>query len=420
MQNWLQQLQYRYRIYNPEIEPEHECDVYCNCPVHQYQRAKWARCNIQDAWNAAVIYPGESARLTRADWVGEKAYNGNTQFVTVFSGNPYLLKVPTPYGPFSQTWGVKQPSSTFHAMFITRTIALNDSLNRKAQLAIDEREPKGLWEVDEPVRGEKGKLKKFFSTESASKISEQRRKLRDDIVGEENGRWPDKEWRELVRTYQEKTGMTKKIAILRAVHPIQYLHLLRAGYFEPIPVAWAKQASNPLKFSIEGAAGWRGITPQWRGYEDTAEERLYWVLNHREGSMGTAMKPDFISALEMARERMSRAVPPPPEYYDSKDTCHIQHKTDGYSKQVLPPPFVGYDGVETSKDDTMILLDVSGSMDFEPQSPVYEKYLITGMRPSTQPKNKGESSCRVGHRIRLMIRCGQGDYTSFHRCYDKP
>ena len=49
----------------------------------------------------------------------------------------------------------------------------------------------------------------------------------------------------------------------------------------------------------------------------------------------------------------------------------------------------------------MILLDVSGSMDFDPLRPKYNKYLITGYEASTQPKNKGAphldvSRSRVG------------------------
>ena len=216
------------------------------------------------------------------------------------------------------------------------------------------------------------------------------RALREAILAEERSRWPDEQWRYIVFAYQEKVGMARKIADLRARQPIQYLHLLRAGYFEPIPVAWAGQASNPLKFTIEAAAGWRGITPTWRGYEDTAEERLYWVLNHREGSVGMRMKPDFISEMNMARARMALAVEPPPEYYSANDTCHIQHTSPGYSKQVMPSPFRAYDRPQTSTDDTMILLDVSGSMDFDPLRPNYDQYLITGYSRSTQPKNKGD------------------------------
>jgi len=183
-------------------------------------------------------------------------------------------------------------------------------------------------------------------------------------------------------------GMTQKIADLRARQPIQYLHLLRAGFFEPIPVAWATMNSNPLKFNIEAAAGWRGITPAWRGFEDTAEERLYWVLNHREGSIGKRLKPDMISAMNMARARMASAVEPPPIYFSPGDTCHLQHTSEGYSKQVMPPPFMPFDAPETANDDTMILLDVSGSMDFDPVRPNYNEMLITGYSRSTQPKNK--------------------------------
>jgi hypothetical protein len=186
--------------------------------------------------------------------------------------------------------------------------------------------------------------------------------------------------------------MTRKIAQLRRHYPTQYLHLLRAGYFEPIPVAWADLPSNPLKFSIEAAAGWRGITPAWRGFEDTAEERLYWVLNHREGSgVATRMKPDFISEMNMARDRMASAVEPPPEYFAPDDTCNLQHTCQaGYSKQVMPRPFQPFDKPEQASDDTMLLLDVSGSMDFVPLRPNYNQYLITGYSKSSQPKNKGK------------------------------
>jgi hypothetical protein len=333
-------------------------------------------------------------------------------------------------------------------MSVQQTIQLNTALNAEAQAAINAKEPRfNIWEIDQlassmsnmtitttssgqvddkkrPV--EKGStekrpsiaspltnsnaegakpskfagLKRAFSVQSSEekaaakteKMSARGRELRNAILEEEYGRWPDQEWRQIVAAYQEKVGMTRKIADLRVRHPTQYLHLLRAGYFEPIPVAWTNLASNPLKFSIEASAGWRGITPAWRGYEDTAEERLYWVLNHREGSVGMRMKPDIISAMNMARARMASAVEPPPGYYSANDTCHIQHTSEGYSKQVMPPPFRAFDAPEVPTDDTMILLDVSGSMNFDPVRPNYNQYLITGYSRSTQPKNKGEPS----------------------------
>jgi hypothetical protein len=298
-----------------------------------------------------------------------------------------------------------------------QTIRLNNSLNQQAQHKADENEPKyNIWEDKSlPAQMEKLSLdskggsssgtvatttkakrtskfdnfKKAMGVRSSEeKLEEKATRLRAEILAEEQGRWPSEHCRQIVRVYQGKVGMTNKIAEMRARKPVQYLHLLRAGYFEPIPVAWAFQASNPMKFSIEAASGWRGITPAWRGYEDLAEERLYWVLNHREGTVGARMKPDFISAMNMALERMAQAVEPPPLYYSETDTCMTQHTAETYSKQVMPPPFHAYDRPEQPVDETMILLDVSGSMDFDPVRPLYNEYLVMGFTRSYQPKNR--------------------------------
>lgn len=432
MQQMLQNLQYEYGIYNSDIEPEHDTDYPCNCSIHQYQRRKWNRYGVQEMWSKAVMYPGE------------KAYNDNNFGPNsgLFNTNPYKWKTVSPYGYNQVTWGAPpKPKASWHAKSIHQTISLNNSLNREAQAKVDSKEPsQSIWEdtdemepefskmtIDDKKQqpskatdgklskgkgsdekrlslvpltkasSEKPKLSKFQSMKksigmktSDEKAASHASGLRESILEEESGRWPDEQWRYLVEVYQDKVGMTKKIAQLRAHSPIQYLHLLRAGFFEPIPVAWANQASNPLKFSIEASAGWRGLTPAWRGYEDTAEERLYWVLNHREGSVGMRMKPDFISEMNMARERMAKAVDPPPLYFSAQDTCHLQHTSEGYSKQVMPPPFRPFDRPEVPTDDTMILLDVSGSMDFDPVRPVYDQYLVTRFARSTQPKNKGK------------------------------
>ncbi|ETN39844.1 uncharacterized protein HMPREF1541_06070 [Cyphellophora europaea CBS 101466] len=437
MQQMLQNLQFQYGIYNSDIEPEHDSDYPCSCPIHQYQRIKWRRYGVQDMWSHAVMYPGEKAYND-----GTYSYGGGMR---LSSRNPYSYRVASPYGYNQFGWGgPARPIPSWHEKVIHQTIALNNSLNREAQASIDAKEPRhSIWDDDGGLEsaisnlgisdqkfqyeeiantsshGEKPPIVKRASVAdsrsgSSSRLSSFRKSigikssveravdkanktvsdgasLRDQILAEERGRWPDAQWRHIVTNYQERVGMAKKIAQLRARYPIQYLHLLRAGYFEPIPVAWANQASNPLKFSIEAAAGWRGITPAWRGYEDTAEERLYWVLNHREapgGESRTRLKPDFISAMEMARARMASAVEPPPLYFAEDDTCHVQHTSEGYSKQVMPPPFRAFDRPELPTDDTMILLDVSGSMDFDPVRPVYDRYLITQYVRGTQPKNK--------------------------------
>ncbi|KAJ5888058.1 hypothetical protein N7495_008099 [Penicillium taxi] len=297
-------------------------------------------------------------------WIGEKAYHDCYQ-AALFHNNPYRW-IGSSYAPGSTSYNsISRPDATCYTGALRRTISLNAKLNSDAQAAIDAIEPAmNIWPEEPKPAGMKvdatssssrdleapassiknakssrfSGLKKTLSIMSpearaaakATKAASQRIELRSAILTEESSRWPDAEWRQIVATHQAKVGITQNIAELRARQPIQYLHLLRAGYFEPIPVAWADNASNPLKFTIDSAAGWRGITPAWRGFEDTAEERLYWVLNHRQSPTGQRMKPDIISAMNMALSRMASAVEPPPTYFSIDDTCHLQHKSKGY------------------------------------------------------------------------------------------
>ncbi|RAO66607.1 uncharacterized protein BHQ10_002619 [Talaromyces amestolkiae] len=408
-----------HRIYNSEIEPEHDTGYPCDCSIHRYKLKKWVRLGIQERWAKAVMYPGER-------------FYSDCVTGLLFGINQYQLTVVSPYGNQSTVYYSRGPQASYHARFVRKTNELNRRLNREAQAKVDALEPKQcLWDqpellssmsrvtlgehkpagddksigeqdAEDSVNGDnlhasaklkaKSKLSSFRKAIGVRSTEERKNErssiLRVEILKEELGRWPDNQWRQLVAEYQERIGILKKVTELRNQCPLQYLHLLKAGYFEPIPVEWAVHPSNPLKFKIEAAAGWRGITPAWRGFEDLAEERLYWVLNHREGSTGTRMKPDFISTMNMARERMAKAEEPPPVYSSADDTCNLQHTSAGYSKQVLPAPFEPHDRPELPTDDTMILLDVSGSMSFEPVRPIYDQYLITQYVRSSQPKNK--------------------------------
>ncbi|MCJ1310167.1 hypothetical protein MMC25_003828 [Agyrium rufum] len=389
MQNLKQSLQLAYHIYNSDIEPEHEIETYCNCPIHQYRRRKINRLGVQKAWSNAVMYPA-SVRQTidlnaylnakaQADIDAKEPPMSIWEFDTEKSLRPQLTNATDTSDRVDEKKRPVEKPLAGKRQSIAGSLAGNSNTDlapAKTSKLAGLKKALAMKTPEEKVAAKEGKM------------MGRGRELREAIISEEVGRWPDDQWRKIVAVYQDKVGMTQKIADLRARQPTQYLHLLRAGYFEPIPVAWANLASNPLKFSIEAAGGWRGITPAWRGYEDTAEERLYWVLNHREGSAGVRLKPDLISAMNLARARMAMAVEPPPEYFSNDDTCHLQHTSDGYSKQVLPPPFRAYDAPETVADDTMILLDVSGSMDFDPLRPNYNEYLITGYSHSTQPKNK--------------------------------
>ncbi|RKO90375.1 hypothetical protein BDK51DRAFT_30443 [Blyttiomyces helicus] len=422
MYNLLQQAQVAAQIYNQEIEPEHEAwGGICVCLTCQYSRAKNDRLLVLDMWSRAVKYPGEK---TYSDQDGS---------------NPYLSSGITPYGRIGRrNRFVQRPRPGYHAEYIHQTIALNCKLNLEAQAAVDAMESPSIWENEKvgfaldgssgtaavskgknaknggqkqplPARPSlaekktgalaedgapkpplpagpslaKEKTGAFAGLQAALGFGNTDKKFAafaDSILLEEAGRWPNAQWHAIVATYQAKIGMTGKVAELRRHKPIQYLHLLRAGYFEPIPVAW-------------------------RGYEDTAEERLYFVLNHRDGAdVAPRLKPDFISELEMARARMKTAVEPPPVYFSEQDTCNVQHTNkDGYSKQVMPRPFQPYDRPEVPTDDTMILLDVSGSMDFNPLRPVSNKYLIEGFAPSAQPK-KNDVEKAIIRRFTPMLR----------------
>lgn len=61
MQNMLQRVQLNYRIYNTDIEPEHDVDMVCFCEIHQYQSRKYYRLDVQKMWSRAVMYPGRHA-----------------------------------------------------------------------------------------------------------------------------------------------------------------------------------------------------------------------------------------------------------------------------------------------------------------------------------------------------------------------
>jgi len=257
MQNWLQNLQYQYNIFNSEIEPEHETEYYCSCPIHQYQRAKWARYSVQDMWSNAVMYPGEKS-------YNDSKFGGGP----IFSRNPYMFTVISPYGQYRSAWGGQlSPRADYHAIFIEQTIAMNNNLNKEAQRKIDAREPKNdIWHDDDldtvlsrmdlngtpdgkvGARQEKrssiaekpgasrteaapSKFAKFKQSigiktteqKAATKVGKQfteDRKLRVEIESEEHGRWQDEVTRRIVSEYQAKVGMASKIAHLRMHQPI--------------------------------------------------------------------------------------------------------------------------------------------------------------------------------------------------------
>ncbi|KAJ5505350.1 hypothetical protein N7453_004307 [Penicillium expansum] len=429
MQVAFKSLQQAGHIFNSDIEPEHTAQfVNCNCDVHKYQARKSSRLPVQEMWSKAVMYPGESA------------YSGSASS-TLIMKNPYS-RVPSAFpiaAPGSSS--AARPTLTCYNQYLHKTIRLNATLNAAAQVAIDAKEPTStIWDTEDPeisvpteadgtassntqqpaaqrldpstppAEGSKpfafGSLKKMLSKKTPEKKAEKAaihtKGLRKAILEEEQGRWPNQELRQIVATYQETVGMSQKIADLRTRHPIQYLHLLRAGYFEPIPVTWAKSTFNPLKLSIDAIGGWRGVTPDWRGYNDLAEERLYWVMKNKEGIVGNKMKPDLISAMSMARSRMESAIEIPTEYFSRDDICKVQSISETYSEQVVPP-FRHSGEPAVPLDETMILLGVSESMNSAPLRPNYNEHLITGFSASKQPKSKDIAKTIIHRFTQAMI-----------------
>lgn len=344
--------------------------------------------------------------------------------------NPYN-RVPSPFATTTTgSYSTAKPTLFGYSQYIQKIVRLNATLNAEAQATIDATEPTStIWDTDTEDRAPSipneadptpssdtqqpaeqrlihqnnpsdiltesskpsafGSLKRMLSKKTTEeKAVIHTRGLRKAILDEEQGRWPNQEWRQLVATYQETVGISPKIADLRTRHPIQYFHLLRAGYFEPIPLAWVESTSNPLKLSIDAMGGWRGVTPGWRGYKDLAEERLYWVMDNTEGIVGSKTKPDIISAMSMARSRMESAIETPPEYSSRDDICRVQSISETYSKQVISP-FRYFGEPAVPLDETMILLEVSKSMNFAPLRPNYKEHIITGYFTSKQPKSRG-------------------------------
>ncbi|KAJ5310394.1 uncharacterized protein N7443_002855 [Penicillium atrosanguineum] len=403
MQKMLHSAQLSGRVFNPEVEPEHETTDLCDCPVHTYWKRKIERLDTHETWSKAVVYPGE------------KPYHEFTH-LRFFNNNPYS-DVMSSYAPNgSALYGIPRPDPQFHARFVEQTIALNTSLNIKAQAAVQAMEPSfNVWELEQleslvsnmshsrrlSTEGDgnverpstRSSIRKVLSVKTSDERTAVKIKkkfagsfeLRAEIMKEENGRWQYDTDRQIVAAYQEKVGIAQQVAEFRTHKPRQYIHLLRAGYFEPIPVAWQGQACSPLGFTIDSAAGWRGITPAWRGYTNNAEERLYWVLNHRAGG-GDMVKPTLLRGFEIASARMASAEEPNPRYHTPDDICH-ENQSRAYTKQVKAPFILGYTPKKPA-DETIIMLDASGSMDHVPVRPDFDKYLVTGFSKSNQPKNK--------------------------------
>ncbi|KAF7982305.1 hypothetical protein HWV62_28984 [Athelia sp. TMB] len=184
---------------------------------------------------------------------------------------------------------------------------------------------------------------------------------------EENRRWPTAQEREIAVRYQAAVGL-QHLAISRDK---RYLKRLSMGYFEPIPLAWSQDmyGRNPL---VQPCAGF-GIGK----YEDGAEERLYWTLNHavHDGKPRLKSMPRTeAQELLLAARRGRRAQTIDMSYISDGDAFqgNRRYKQKGYTRQVpaIPVHRAVYEmqhNVHEGKVqvDTMVLLDGSSSMGWD-------------------------------------------------------
>ena len=193
-------------------------------------------------------------------------------------------------------------------------------------------------------------------------------------------RWgpPGSPTSEMVRRYWMATRMEQHWEYLRGQHPRQFKKYLDKGYMEPIPTSWVQ--NRQLAY----------LYPEPSNWETPAEKRLYYLLNNGvmpDGSMHPIMRPlninrDMYTIIRRGNERNARQV-----HLDAQRLAQYQSpgdvfqsdkqiKSHRYSDQVPNTVYeartaalhVLAEGLLHGTDhlETMLLIDVSGSMTWNP------------------------------------------------------
>ncbi|MCJ1382281.1 hypothetical protein MMC17_005394 [Xylographa soralifera] len=212
-------------------------------------------------------------------------------------------------------------------------------------------------------------------------------------------RWgpPGSQRREMVARYWTATRMFHHWMFLHGQHPRQFRKYLEKGYMEPITTAMVR--TRELAY----------LYPEGSYYETPAEKRLYYLLNNGvmpDGSRHAAIRPlnitrDRYTIIRRGNQRNARQIPLDPKelakYMSPGDVFQSdkQIKSHSYSQQV---PNTVYDtrkkalhefaeGILDGTDhlETMLLIDVSGSMTWNPHSGIPGPDGIT--RYHDQPSN---------------------------------
>ena len=227
---------------------------------------------------------------------------------------------------------------------------------------------------------------------------------------------------EMVMRYWVATRMQQHWEFLHAKHPRQFKKHLEMGYMEPIPTAWV--TSRYLAF----------VYPEGSYWETPAEKRLYYLLNNGtmpDGSKHQHMRPlninrDRYTIIRRGNERNARQI-----HLDAKKLLAYQSpgdvfqndkqiKSHQYSDQVPNTVYEDRtkalhelaDGIIHGTDhlETMLLIDVSGSMTWNPHRGVMGPDGVT--RYHDQPSNISLVEHLVHRVLHHMIPRAQKEHPS--------
>jgi hypothetical protein len=197
-------------------------------------------------------------------------------------------------------------------------------------------------------------------------------------------RWgaPESETYQIAMRYIVATRMTQHWEGLALNSPGKFVKHLEQGYMEPIPVAWVQDLRLAFQY------------PESSRWETPAEERLYYVLNNGvmpDGQKHAPMRPlnivrDRNTIIRRGNERNARQV-----HIDAQKLAAYQSRGDVFhsDRQIQSHTYSGQvpntitptrqralhalaEGLQQGVDhlETMILIDVSGSMTWNPHDGV--------------------------------------------------
>ena len=188
---------------------------------------------------------------------------------------------------------------------------------------------------------------------------------------------------ELVMRYWISTRMQEHWEYLKVHHPWEFKRYLKKGYMEPIPTRWVQTQRLAWQY------------PEGSFWETPAEKRLYYCLNNGrtpDGSTHPKIRPlninrNLNAIIRRGEERNAKQSYIDPQklamYQSSGDVFQTDEhvKSHQYSDQVPNTIYAARgaalhelaNGISNGTDhlETMLLIDISGSMLYKPYQGVH-------------------------------------------------